>query len=265
MVAFWSNLTIFTTRLSPFISSFVKIMSLLRSSKGPIDPSHFIRHLQKVVIDSGKFDFNIFQQQDAAEILASILDELSSVGPIAREMVNVSFQMTISCHKCNNDNLKEDTTNILQIPVEPNLQSSLNTFLAPEFLSDENRYYCNICQSYESATVSYNLSSVGTFLILQTKRFSQNGSGFSKHLQKIACNKTLSVPIIYDNVEINKKYRLLGTINHSGSLSRGHYTAFIRMLNENSWLLCNDAAVLNSKETELDNNSSYIYFFELCK
>ena len=237
-------------------------MSLLRSSKNPVDSSHFIRYFQKVVIDSGKLDFNVFQQQDAAEALTCILEELSTIGPSARSMIEVYFRVTITCQKCNHDNLKEDSTKILQIPVEANLQSSLNKFLAPEVLSGENAYFCNFCQSYEAAFVSYNLSTVGNFLILQTKRFSQNGSGFVKHLQKIACNEYLTVPVVSENNTI-KKFKLLGTINHSGSLDRGHYTAFIRKANDNSWLHCNDAAVLSAKEENLDNNSSYIYFYEL--
>ena len=106
------------------------------------------------------------------------------------------------------------------------------------------------------------LSTVGNFLILKTKRFSQNGSGFVKHLQKIACNEYLTVPVVSENNTI-KQFKLLGTINHSGSLDRGHYTAFIKKANDNSWLHCNDAAVLSAKEENLDNNSSYIYFYEL--
>ena len=41
-----------------------------------------------------------------------------------------------------------------------------------------------------------------------------------------------------------------------------HYTAFIRKAYDISWLHCNDAAVLSAKEKNLDNNSSYIYFYE---
>ena len=153
----------------------------------------------------------------------------------------------------------------MQIPVKANIQSSINSFLTAETLSGENAYFCNFCNSYESALISCKLSSVGTFLILQTKRFLQNGSAMVKQLQKIACNQTLSVPIVCHNTPESKKFKLLGTINHSGSLNRGHYTAFIKIPNTKSWLHCNDAAVLEAKEREVDNNSSYIYFFELHK
>ena len=45
-------------------------MSLLRSSKSPLDPSQVLRFLQGMVTKSGKPNFSLFQQQDAAEILS---------------------------------------------------------------------------------------------------------------------------------------------------------------------------------------------------
>ena len=263
MVSFWSNLTMFTTSLAPFVSSFVKIMSLLRTSKQPIDPSHFLKHLNNTIIKSGKQNFNIFEQQDAAEVLSSIFEELFTVGISAMNMVKVSSRVTITCCKCNSDNVQEDSTAILQVPVEANLQSSLNVFPAPELLSEENSYFCHVCQSHQSAEVCHKLSSIGKFLILQTKRFTQNGSALGKHLQKVVCSPLLSVPVNdNDRTEI-KTFRLIGTINHTGSLQRGHFTTFIDLSRNNSWLHCNDAAVLPSNEDKINNNSSYLYFFEL--
>ena len=262
MVCFWSNLTMFSTTLSPFVSAFVKIMSLLRNSKGPIDPSHFLKHLHNVAVKSGKTDFNIFQQQDAAEVLGCILNELLSVGVSAENMVSISIRTTITCNKCNQINLKEEPTSILQVPVEANLQSSLNAFLAPESLRGGNSYYCNICQSSEPADVCQNICSVGKFLILQTKRFLHHGSYLAKHLQKIACSSPLHVPVLNGDDSIkNEKYKLLATVNHTGSLDRGHYTAYIRR-QQDSWLHCNDAAVVLSEESKVNNDSSYVYFYE---
>ena len=97
-------------------------------------------------------------------------------------MVKVSFRVTITCNKCGFENIEEDSTSILQNPVEANLQSSLNVFLSRELLTEENSYFCHVCQSHQSVEVVHNLSSVGKFLILQTKRFLQNESTLVKHL-----------------------------------------------------------------------------------
>ena len=69
------NFTFCNNSLSPFTSSFVRIMSLLRSSESPLDPSQFLQFLQGVVTKSGKPNFSLFQQQDAAEILSCIFEE----------------------------------------------------------------------------------------------------------------------------------------------------------------------------------------------
>ena len=107
------------------------------------------------------------------------------------------------------------------------------------------------------------MSSLGNYLILQTKRFVHDGSRFTKHLQKIACTPTLSVPLSGQDDQVSYvKFNLLGTINHSGSLERGHYTSFVKNQNNNLWFQCNDAAVLQSDENKVNNDTSYIYFYE---
>ena len=263
MVCFWSNLTSFTTFLSPFVSSFLKSMSLLRTSKRPIDPSKFLRHLKNVLLKSGKPYFDVFQQQDAAEFLTCILEELSASNPSAENMIKVSLRVKITCSNCNEDNLKEDVSSILQGPVKPNLQSCLNAFLAVNHLTGSNSVFCHVCQSHQPAVLSQNLSAIGQYLILQTKRFINQGSLFTKHLQKVVCSPNLSVPVLTQDDRIEQRhFKLLGTINHTGSLNRGHYTSFIKLASNNSWYHCNDAAVVLSEEDQVNNDSSYLYFYE---
>ena len=49
-------------------------------------------------------------------------------------------------------------------------------------------------------------------------------------------NKDLTVPItVEDEVSFTKKYSLIATINHSGTLNRGHCWAFIKDLHSSTW------------------------------
>ena len=100
MPEFWSNMSSLNDRTTPFVSSFLKIMSLLTCSKSPIDPSQFLRFLQQVLIKSGQPDFNLYQQQDAAEILLHILNELSAECLHASNLINTLVRSTITCHSC---------------------------------------------------------------------------------------------------------------------------------------------------------------------
>ena len=60
------------------------------------------------------------------------------------------------------------------------------------------------------------ITKINKNLILQRKRFIQQGSIFTKHLQKIVCTSTLSVPILdQDNRIVYKNFQLLGTIDHT--------------------------------------------------
>ena len=70
------------------------------------------------------------------------------------------------------------------------------------------------------------------------------------------------VPItVEDEVSFTNKYSLIATINHSGTLNRGHYWAFIKDLHSSSWYSCNDKLVFNVEERSLNNTTSYIFFY----
>ena len=85
--------------------------------------------------------------------------------------------------------------------------------------------------------------------------------GVTKEIRKISCTPplpTLTVPVTLDeDIVGHKKFNLIATINYSGNLARGHYTSFIKSTSS-SWFHCSDAAVIPSKETALNNDTSYI-------
>ena len=76
MVIFSSNFFAHINTLMQFVASFVKIMSLLHTSKGALDPSYLLKCLNQIISKAGNCAFNLFSQQDAAEILSYILEEL---------------------------------------------------------------------------------------------------------------------------------------------------------------------------------------------
>ena len=72
-------------------------------------------------------------------------------------------------------------------------------------------------------------------------------------------NKDLTVPItIEDEVSFTNKYSLIATINHPGTLNRGHYWAFMKDLHFSTWCSCNDKSVFNVEENYVNNITSYI-------
>ena len=74
--------------------------------------------------------------------------------------------------------------------------------------------------------------------------------------------RCLTVPItIEDKVSFIKKYSLIATINHSGTLTREHYWACIKDLHLPYWYLCNDNLISNVEESYVNNSTSYILFY----
>ena len=262
MSRLWTSLASAKNSLCPLVSSFVKIMSLLKTSKSPVDPSHFLRHLQKLMSNSGENDFDIFQQQDVAEVVGSLLEEFCISSALVKSQIQISVHTSITCNRCCQTNLKEETSLILQLAADKSIQSAINSFLRPEELSEGNLYFCELCNSYEGASLEHHFSSVGSYLIVQLKRFLNDRDRLFKDIQLVECVSLLSLPIVDANVTAHKKFKLIGTINHTGTLQRGHYTSFIRPSGVQSWLHCNDAAVLGTKEAKVNSTTSYLFFYE---
>ena len=134
MPEFWSNLSSCSERQNQFVTSFLKIMSLLKTSKSPLDPSQFLHFLKQIIVRSGRADFNIFQPQDACEVLGCMLDEFCSESILASNLTKIHVKNTVSCNSCTECNISEDPLTILQLPVSESVQSSINSFLKPENL-----------------------------------------------------------------------------------------------------------------------------------
>ena len=167
-------------------------MSLLKSSKSAIDPL-------QVLVKSGRPYFNIFEQQDAGEILACILDELCGDFIRALDLVQFKTKVTIDCLSCHQSIDNEDSFTIFQLPVANTVQSSLDLFLTPEHLSGDNSFFCGYCSSLQPAIIDHSFSRVEQFLIIQLKRFANFQGTLTKDINIVKCLANISIPVILDS------------------------------------------------------------------
>ena len=229
MVKFWSSFSAHTNKPPKFVTAFVKIMPLLQTSKGALDPSYFLKCLKQIISKAGSPAFDLFSQQDATEILSYILGELCRECIHASESVRIHIRQTISCTACQQYTSTENSSSILQLPVSESIQKSLNSYLESNFLSGENEFFCNTSSSNNQALADHEISKVGDYLIIQVKRFLVFNQAVTKDITKISCTLTLTVPVTLDeDVVGHKKFNVIATINHTGNLARGHYTSFIK-------------------------------------
>ena len=62
-------------------------MSLIKRSSSPIDPSNFLRALERNITLSRDTAFNFNSQHDVPEILHVVLDELKGMSPRADSLI----------------------------------------------------------------------------------------------------------------------------------------------------------------------------------
>ena len=246
---------------SPLLKAVSLNMSILNRASSPIDPSNFLR-AQQHKMSSRDPDFRFNTQQDVAEILHFVLDEFIGTSILAEDLITSTLQTTTSCDVCHCSSVKEDKFNMLSLPLTKHISSSLNLFLQSEQLSDKK--FCPQCSTQQHATADSSVVKCGNILILQLKRFCNFQGDVFKDTKMVQClpsiNHLLKVPITFDsNVSLSYECSLVATVNHSGTLNAGHYWAFIKK--GDTWLECNDTAILKVKPSALNNTSCYVLFY----
>ena len=124
------------------LSFFVRIMSILISSKFLLDSSQFLQFLQGFVTKSVILNSSLFQQQDTAEILSCIFAEFCVESLNAQHML-FKLWSEITCNTCFIESSIEKSLSLLQLAVPHSIQTALNSSLQAETLFGDNSFYCN--------------------------------------------------------------------------------------------------------------------------
>ena len=257
--ALWSSSTSVS---SNFSSSIQKILFLLHSSKSPIDPSFFLLCLKNTFNKIGRSSFDIFAQQDVAEVLEVILEELSGSSLFANEVYNIKGLTSIMCHTCNQFTKSEDNITILRLPVVKDFPTSLRKILEIESLTGPNSPYCNVCSSKTESDSKFSLTSLGSCLIVQLKRFLVSDGVVSKYGAPFLLSDCVDVVTeLEDEVFCKRRFQLCAVINHSGNMERGHYTCLVKV--GDLWWHCNDKAVVSSNINDIHASLPYILFYQV--
>ena len=203
-------------------------LSLLRSSKSPLDPPQFLRFLQGVVTKPVKPNFSLLHQEDAAEILSCIFEEFCVESLHVQHMLRYKLRYEMACNTYFNDSSNEESLSLLQLAV-----SNIFEFLKTETLSRNNSIYYNFCCSLKSAPVVPAFLEKGRYLVILLKRFVSHDNQVIKDIKHVQCTPNISMPVKDNEMTYQKDYHLIATINLTGNLNRCHYTSFIKTPTEN--------------------------------
>jgi hypothetical protein len=96
-------------------------------------------------------------------------------------------------------------------------------------------------------------------LVLHLKRFTQKGWSFSKIPNYIEFPTVLDIERFCVGPVKNTQYKLYAIGVHSGSMSGGHYVAYV--LREGVWHYCSDSHVSIITEQEARRAQAYVLFY----
>ena len=264
----------YTFTLENFFCKVCTIVSLLKSvalnmaikerSTVPIDPSNFLWALKHKISStrSAPFDFN--SQQDVAEILQVVFDELKGTSIRADDLLSNALTTIITCNSCFCSAVREKKLDIVSVPMADNVNTSLEKFLSSELLKLENEWFCPSCNSCKESIKDTSFTQSAPILVIHLKRFCIEQEKVIKDNQFFKCflEAPLQIRITDSNeVSLFNNYSLVATINYSGSLNNGHYCANIKDDTTNRWFSCSGKVVFEIKADDLSNTKHHMYSF----
>jgi len=140
----------------------------------------------------------------------------------------------------------------------------MKDFTKEEILDGDDAWHCPICKKARKATKQLSISRMPHVLIIHLKRFSSNGMWrdkintlvkFSSMIDLTTYGPKLDGPLAENKLPIIAestppfRYSLYAVANHYGSLTSGHYTAFVGDTDNQHWSKFDD-----SKATPMDPN-----------
>ena len=156
----WRTISAESAQLSPLLKSIAINMVIKGKSSVPTDPSSFMWALKRKISSTrgALFDFN--SRQNVAETLQVVFDELKRTSIRTADLLFYTLRNTATCNSCFCSDVKEEKLDIVSVPMAVNVNSSLEKFLSTEFLTLENEWFCQSCNSCNKRIKDNQLSNL---------------------------------------------------------------------------------------------------------
>ncbi|KAI6696953.1 hypothetical protein NL676_017072 [Syzygium grande] len=148
------------------------------------------------------------------------------------------------------------------------LYTCLEAFLREEPLVPEDMWYCPQCKERRQASKKLDLWRLPEVLVIHLKRFSYSRS--MKHKLETFVNFPihdfdLTNYVANKNNSRRQLYELYALTNHYGGMGSGHYTAYIKLLDENRWYNFDDSHISPINEDDVKSAAAYVLFYRRVK
>ncbi|KAF8839000.1 cysteine proteinase, partial [Paxillus ammoniavirescens] len=205
------------------------------------------------------------------------------------------FRNRMECLTCQHTSTTYNSFMYLSLPIpspksqsKVSLYSCLNAFVKEEVLEKSEAWHCPKCKALRKATKNLSLSRLPPVLLIHLKRFSVKGPFTDKietvvdfPLRGLDLTNYMPPPLPPDMLKgcgnpsranVNSdprvqvppyRYDLYGVTNHFGSLSNGHYTAFVA--SRGGWLYCDDSRIVTTDAREVVGRPAYVLYYKRIK
>ncbi|XVF00085.1 hypothetical protein REPUB_Repub03eG0255200 [Reevesia pubescens] len=148
------------------------------------------------------------------------------------------------------------------------LYTCLEAFLREEPLVPEDMWYCPQCKEQQQASKKLDLWRLPEVLVIHLKRFSYSRS--MKHKLETFVNFPihdfdLTNYVADKRSSRSQPYELYALTNHYGGMGSGHYTAHIKLLDENRWYNFDDSHISPINEDDVKSAAAYVLFYRRVK
>ncbi|KAI0352107.1 cysteine proteinase [Trametes cingulata] len=200
------------------------------------------------------------------------------------------YRNRMECMTCHRTSTTYNTFMYLTLPIpttrgnsKVTLQQCIDAFVKEEVMEKSDAWHCPHCKTLRRATKRLSLSRLPPVLLIHLKRFSAKGPFTDKietfvefPLKGLDLTNYMPPPLppgVSGGSQLSLddprcqvppyRYDLYGVTNHFGTLSTGHYTAFIA--SRGGWLYCDDSRVTSADAKDVVGKPAYILFYKRVK
>ncbi|KAJ3013885.1 UNVERIFIED_CONTAM: Ubiquitin carboxyl-terminal hydrolase 15 [Siphonaria sp. JEL0065] len=154
------------------------------------------------------------------------------------------------------------------------LENCLQEFLKEELMSTNDLWYCPECKAHKQIKKKLDLETTPEVLIFHLKRFSSSGGGSSAGGFRNSSSRKIEAlvqfpltgldvsPYMSGPNDANNIYDLYAVSNHMGGLGGGHYTAFVKSIEDGNWYDMDDHRTRQIREENVVTSDAYLLFYK---
>jgi len=147
------------------------------------------------------------------------------------------------------------------------LVDCIRLFNEEEQLSQNDSWYCSECKDHVQAFKKFAIWTAPPLLVIHLKRFSYRGRAFRERLDHLVDFPLKDLDLsefVEGQPGVEHKYDLFAVSNHYGNLGGGHYTAYAKSRNDDTWFSFDDSSVsvVRDPESKVVSTASYVLFYK---